>query len=84
MWIIQTGDTGFTPQLGLRVLKNVDGVNFVYNIDASTHATTGLMTGYWSDYTQIIGNNLPLWHAGRYSDTSNYQQLLNTFEFESL
>ena len=44
----------------------------VYNIAASNHVTTGDMTGHWSDHTQIIGNNLPIWHAGRYNQTSNY------------
>ena len=53
--------------------------DFVYNIEASVHATTGSMIGYWSDHTQLISNNLPLWHAGRYSQTSNYQQFLNAF-----
>jgi len=50
-----------------------------YNIAASNHATAGNMTGHWSDHTQIIGNNLPIWHAGRYNQTSNYQQFLNAF-----
>ncbi len=50
----------------------------IYNADASTHASTGSMVGHWSDHTQLISNNLPLWHAGRYNQTSNYQQFLNS------
>ena len=53
--------------------------NFIYNIEASDHTTAQEIRGYWSDHTQIVGNNLPVWHAGRYSQTSNYQQVLNSY-----
>ena len=52
--------------------------DIVCNIGALNFTATGSMVGYWSDHTQVIANNLPLWHAGRYSNTSNYQQFLNS------
>jgi hypothetical protein len=57
--------------------------NAVWSIEAAMHATTGSITGYWSDSTQLVGNNLPLWHAGRYSQTGNYQQVLNSYAMGS-
>ena len=48
--------------------------DLVYSIEALAHTNTSAMQGYWSDHTQIVGNNLPLWHAGRYSQTGTYQQ----------
>ena len=54
-------------------------IETIYSFSANAHTNTGSMTGHWSDHTQLIGNNLPLWHAGRYNQTSNYQQFLNAF-----
>ena len=65
------------------IAYQVANYDLVYNIDASAHATTGSLSGHWSDHTQIICNNLPLWHAGRYNQTSNYQQVINSFAINS-
>ena len=55
----------------------------VYSFSASTHATLNPMVGHWSDHTQLIGNKLPFWHAGRYNQTSNYQQFINSMAMNS-
>jgi len=67
----------------LPVVYDTNYLGVVYSLSASSHATFDGMTGYWSDHTQIIGNNLPIWHAGRYDETSNYQQFVNSVAINS-
>ncbi len=49
-----------------------------YSFLANEASTSFKLVGYWSDHTQMICNALPFWHAGRYEETSNYQQLINS------
>jgi hypothetical protein len=49
-----------------------------YSFLANDASTSFKLVGHWSDHTQMICNALPFWHAGRYEETSNYQQLINS------
>jgi hypothetical protein len=63
----------------LPVPVQTNELDLTYSFDASTGNSFNKLAGHWSDHTQMICNDLPFWHAGRFNDTSNYQQLINGF-----
>ena len=65
----------------LPVSVQTNELDLVYSFDVSTGSSFDKLIGYWSDHTQIICNSLPSWHAGRYEETSNYQQYINSVFF---
>ncbi len=62
----------------LPVAVQTNELDLVYSFDVSTGSSFDRLVGHWSDHTQIICNSLPFWHAGRYEETSNYQQYINS------
>lgn len=67
----------------LPVSVQTNELDLAYSFDASTGSSFNGLVGHWSDHTQIICNSLPLWHAGRYEETSSYQSFINSMSMNS-